>query len=166
MKVKSILLIVIQLTVLSLCAQDLKQSLGGIKTNFQFYSNTLNLEATDQIIIQRAERNTYSDSSFGTGWGYGYQSIHLEFITGKQLVEENFDFKAGRNNKDKIEMSFYDSNNNLLATCTNDFTMVDLFHNSLPKDSPFFYSIDLIDIPIVLLDKTAKINLVKKTAHR
>jgi hypothetical protein len=49
-------------------AQNLKESLGGTKTNFQIYSDTVDLKVSDQIIILRAEKQTYSDSNFGTGW--------------------------------------------------------------------------------------------------
>ncbi len=159
-------MLVLQFSVLHMYAQNLGQSLGGVKTNFQFFSDTINLNVTDQIIVQRAEKKTYSDVNFGTGWGYGYQSIHLEFTTRKDLAVKYFEFKAGGNNGDRIEMSFYDINNILLATYTNDFTIVDLFNNPLIKDSLYFYSIDLINIPIILLDNTTKINLVKKEARK
>ncbi len=166
MKIKNILLLVLQFSVFSMYAQNLDQSPGGVRTDFQFFSDTIDLKVTDQIIVQRAEKKTYSDFNFGTGWGYGYQSIHLEFTTRKDLVVKNFEFKTGRNNSDRIEISFYDINNTLLASYTNDFTIVDSFNNPLIKDSPCFYSIDLIDIPIILLNNTARINLVKVKAGK
>jgi hypothetical protein len=166
MKTKLILLIAILSVVFNSNAQNLKESLGGIKTNFQFFSDTTNLKAIDQIIIQRAEKKSSSDSNFGTGWGYGYQSFHIEFITRKHLTVTKFAYKAGRNNNDKLELTFYDCNNIVLASYSADFSIVDLFNNSLSNDSQIFYSIDLIDIPIVLLDKTVKINLTKEISSK
>jgi hypothetical protein len=145
-------------------AQNLKESLGGAKTNFQIYSDTVDLKVSDQIIILRAEKQTYSDSNYGTGWGYGYQSFHLEFITKKNIKVENYKFRNGRDNETKLELTFYDMNNGVLATTSFPYDYVDLYNNSSITDSPFFYSIDLIDIPIVLLDKTAKIGMIKKVA--
>jgi hypothetical protein len=147
-------------------AQNLEESLGGTKTNFQIYSDTVNLKVSDQIIIKRAEKQTYSDSNFGTGWGYGYQSFHLEFITNKNIKIENYKYKAGRDNETKLELIFYDSNNRILATSSLPYYYVDLYNNPSITDSVFFYSIDLIDIPIVLLDKTAKIGMIKKVAEK
>jgi hypothetical protein len=147
-------------------AQNLKDALGGIKTNFQIYSDTVDLKVSDQIIILRAEKNYNSDSNFGTGWGYGYQSFHLEFITKKNIKIENYKYKSGRDNENKLELIFYDSNNSVLATSSFPYNYVDLYNNPSIIDSPFFYSIDLIDIPIVLLDKTAKIGMIKKVASK
>ena len=151
---------------ISLEAQDLKESLGGTKTSFRIYSDTVDLKVSDQIIILRAEKQTYSDASFGTGWGYGYQSFHLEFITKKIILIENFKYKAGRDNESKLELIFYDSDNNVLATSVCPYDYVDLFNNPEINDSLYFYSIDLIDIPVVLLDKTASIGMIKKVAVR
>lgn len=167
MNYKSILLIAAYLfSVNILGAQNLKESLGGIKTNFLIYSDTVDLKVSDQMIILRAERKSASDSNFGTGWGYGYQSFHLEFITKKNIIIENYKFRTGRDNGTKLELIFYDSNNSVLATSSIPYYDIDLYNNSSIIDSPFFYSIDLIDIPIVLLDKTVKIGTIKKVAER
>ncbi|MGB8491882.1 MAG: hypothetical protein WCE64_12570 [Bacteroidales bacterium] len=167
MNYKKILLIAAYIfSVNILAAQNLKESLGGIKTNFQIYSDTVDLKVSDQIIILRAEKNYYSDSNFGTGWGYGYQSFHLEFITKKNIKIENYKYRTLRDNENKLELIFYDSNNSVLATTSFPYDYVDLFNNSSIKDSPFFYSIDLIDIPVVLLDKTARIGMIKKVAKK
>ncbi len=147
-------------------AQNIKESLGAVKTNFLIYTDTVDLKVSDQIIILRAEKQTYTDSNFGTGWGYGYQSFHLEFVTEKNIKVENYRFRTGRDNEDKLQLIFYDSKNSILATTSIPFNYVDLFNNSSITGSPFFYSIDLIDIPIVLLDKTAKIGLIKKVAKK
>jgi hypothetical protein len=157
---------VYMLSVSILGAQNISESLGAIKTNFRIYSDTIDLKVSDQIIILRAEKQTYSDSNFGTGWGYGYRSFHLEFITKKILKVENYHFRVGRDNENKLQLIFYDSNSSVLATISVPFNYVDLYNNSSITDSPFFYSIDLIDVPVVLLDKTAKINMIKKVAIR
>ena len=166
MKAKVFLFIMFQLSLFNISAQNLEDVLGGVKTHFQLFSDTTNLNPMNQIIIQRAERKSYGDASFGTGWGYGSQSLHIEFISGKNLAEKKFKYRAGRDNKDKLELTFYDSGNVVLATYLMDFSLVDLLYNSSSDKSLFFYSIDLIDIPIVLLNKTVKINLTKNIADK
>ncbi len=167
MRYKKILLITAYIfSVNILGGQNLSESLGGIKTNFQIYSDTADLKVSDQIIVLRAEKRYSSDSNFGTGWGFGYQSFHLEFITKKDIKIESFKYRSGRDNETRFELVFYDSQNNVLATSSSPYHYVDLLNNSSITDSPFFYSIDLIDIPIVLLDKTVKINMIKMVAEK
>lgn len=162
-----VLLIVIQLFVVNaLEAQNLKESLGGIKTNFKIVSDTVDLRVSDQIIILRAEKKSSENSSFGTGWGYGYQSFHLEFIAKKEIKVETFKFKPGRDNESKLELTFYNSENSILASLSVPFDQVDALSNPTTSDRLFFYSIDLINIPVVLLEKTYKINMIKKVSSR
>ncbi len=166
MKPKMILFVMFQLSLFNISAQNLEDSLGGVKTNFQLFSDTTNLNPMNQIIIQRAERKSYGDFDFGTGWGYGYQSYHIEFVSGKNLAEKKFKYRAGRDNQDKLELTFYNAGNVVLATCLLNFYSVDLLYNSSSDKSLFFYSIDLVDIPIVLLNETVKINLTKHIANK
>ena len=165
MKAKLFLLIMFQLSLFNISAQNLENSLGGVKTNFQLFSDTTNLNPTNQIIIRRADKKSAGDVSFGTGWGYGYQSFHFEFISNKNIIEKKYMYKAGRDNDDKLELTFYNSDNVVLATYLLDYSYVDLLYNSSSDRSQYFYSIDLINIPIVLLNETVKINLIKKVAE-
>jgi len=164
---KKVLIIVIQLFVANiLVAQNLNESLGGVKTNFKIVSDTVDLKVSDQIIILKAEQKHYGSPTFGYGWGYGYQSFHLEFIAKKDIRIETFKFRTGRDNESKLELIFYNSENNILASTSVPFESVDLLSNPSTVDNSFFYSIDLIDIPIVLLEKTYKIGLTKKEASK
>lgn len=166
MKAKILLFVIIQLSAIGIHAQNLEEALGGVKTNFKLLSGTRDLNPADQIIIQRAERKSYSDAAYGIGWGYGYQSFHLEFVTSENLVEEKFKFKTGRDNEDKLTLTFYDSEHVVHATLQLNYSEVDLLYNEESGRSQYFYSIDLINIPIVLLNKTAEINLIKKVSGR
>ncbi|MBN2637401.1 MAG: hypothetical protein JXR61_14095 [Prolixibacteraceae bacterium] len=166
MKAIVFLFLVIQLSLFNGSAQNLENALGGVKTNFQLFSDTTNLNPTNQMIIKRAEKKSSSDVSFGTGWGYGYQSFHIEFIADKNLTEKTFKYRAGRDNEDKLELTFHGSSNVVLATCLVHYSVVDLLYHSSAVSSRYFYSIDLIDIPLVLLNETVKINLIKRVSDR
>jgi hypothetical protein len=163
MKNVKVLLIVTQLFVVNvLVAQNLSESLGGTKTNFQIVSDTVDLQVSNQIIILRAEGKHYANFIDSFGYGYGYQSFHLEFIAKKNIKAEAFKFVRGQDNKDKLELIFYDSENNVLALKSVPIESVDILSNSTTSDGLFFYSLDLIEIPIILLEKTCKINMIKK----
>ncbi|QGY42852.1 hypothetical protein GM418_04035 [Maribellus comscasis] len=168
MKVKIFLFAVIQLSVVHICAQSLEESLGGIETNFQFFSNNIDLKVTDQFIIKRAEKKASASTNYSAnsayGYGYGYQSFHLEFVTKEYYTIEEVEHK-GRYS-DKIELTFYNSDDIALATHTLDYSVVDLSYNISSDEIQFFYSIDLLGIPIVLLNKTAKINFIKKVSNK
>lgn len=164
---KAILFIVLHMFAVNLLvAQNLKESLGGVQTNFKIVSDTVDLNVSDQIIILKAEKKHQTDAVFSYAWGYGYQSFHLEFITKESLKVETFKYKAGRDNESKLELTFYDPDNNLIASASIPFDDVDVYNNPSTVGNASFYSIDLIDIPLVLLDKTAKIDLTKKVASR
>lgn len=149
-----------------LVAQNLKESLGGIKTNFQIFSDTIDLKVSDQIIILEADQRHLLDFWDSNDMVYAYQSFHLEFIAKKEIKIETFKYRSGRDNGSKLEIIFYGSADKILASSSIPFKFVDLFSNPSIIDCPFFYSIDLVNIPIVLLDKTSKIGLIKKVATK
>ena len=152
------------ITMSNVHAQQLYTGMGGIKTHFQIYSDTSNLNVTDQILIKQAEKKSYIDWVNHAGYGYGYESYHLEFATNKDLFVENFKKRTGRDNEKKIKMIFMDSNHKELATVTRSFDSTNATSASQPENSCTFYSFDLINIPSLLLDKTAIINLIAMEA--
>ncbi len=159
-----ILLFASSLMIMSnLNAQSLTESLGATKTNFKICSNTVDLETINQIIIQSAEQ------IYSSEYGYGYQSFHLEFVSQKKIAAtkaEQFENKellqmASYNSGNKYLMTFYDSNDQILLTITIPLSSIDDFTNASMDNRLYFYSIDLIDVPIIALDKTIKIDILK-----
>ena len=161
-----ILLFACSLIIMSnLNAQSLTESLGGTKTNFKICSNTVDLKTVNQIIIQSTEKEYSSDY----GYGFGYQSFHLEFVSqnkiaatkAEQLENKELLQLASYNSGNKYLMTFYDSNDQVLLTLTIPLSFVDDFTNASMDNRLYFYSIDLIDVPIIVLDKTTKIDILK-----
>ena len=159
-----ILLFASSLIIMSnLNAQSLTESLGATKTNFKICSNTVDLETLNQIVIQSAEQ------IYSSEYGYGYQSFHLEFVSQKKIAAtkaEQFENKellqmASYYSGNKYLMTFYDSNDQILLTITVPLSSIDNFTNASMDNRLYFYSIDLIDVPIILLDKTTKIDILK-----
>jgi len=160
----TILLFTSSLIIMSnLNAQSLTESLGATKTNFKICSNTVDLETLNQIIVQSAEQKYSSE------YGYGYQSFHLEFVSQNKITAtkaELFESKellqmASYNSGNKYLMTLYNSNDQVLLTTTIPLSSVDDFTNASMDNRLYFYSIDLIDIPIIVLDWTTKIDILK-----
>jgi|GEM_PF-6599286 len=166
---KAIFLIPLYLLLFStLHAQSLSEQMGGIKTHFQFYSLITHLNVSDQMLILRAENVhhavDFTESAFG--WGSGYRSFHLEFASEEELNTQTFTYKAGRDNDDKLKLTFYDANKHILASFPIPFERVNMYSGTNDKKDSFFYSIDLINVPLIILDKTAAIDMVKMVASR
>ncbi|MDH5398797.1 MAG: hypothetical protein OEX02_11655 [Cyclobacteriaceae bacterium] len=162
---KTILFVLTVISLLSfhhIPAQNLSDHLGAVKTNFQIYSDTTNLQVSEQILIKRASHDAYRYYE-GGGVGYGYEEYHLEFTVGKKINSENlwpgYLERFYQDNRTICKLVFYDQFNNTLATKM--VLFVDQLFN--PDETEFyFYSIDLRDIPLVLLNKTVKINIVEQ----
>lgn len=138
-----------------LCAQTISESLGGIKTDFEIFSDSTDLEVTEQILVLAAESNTYD--SFNDDGGYGYQSFHLEFITQKEMNEVPGD----RKDRNNYSLTFINHENAILFSINLRNYSVKRYHNPDIENSQFFYSIDLINIPVLVLDKTKTINIYR-----
>ena len=72
MKAKTLLFLIIHLSVFNINAQSLSESLGAVKTNFHIFSDTKDLNVSDQFIIKRAEEESQTGVIYDGGYGYGY----------------------------------------------------------------------------------------------
>jgi hypothetical protein len=155
---KFLFVVALQLFVLQiLTAQSISESLGGIKTNFEIFSINTDLEVAEQVIVLAAERQSYISTIDAAGWGLGYQSFHFEFSTQKEIKEIDGD----KNNKYKYRLTLIDHENVILLALDLPKISVKKYHNPDITNSLFFYSIDLIDIPLLVLDKTKRIDLYR-----
>ena len=157
MKKNSLLLVAVLLFITgTVNAQHLISSLGGIKTHYTFYSDTIALHVSEQFIIKNA--GSYSYGGPNSGLAAGYESYHLEFVTTKDLKRKDIYVHPTTSS---YQLEFYDADNHLLSTTTLKQDRVSKYTNKNKKGSPVFYSLDLFELPISLLDKTAKINILE-----
>ena len=140
----------------ALFSQSLLEQLGGIHSNFIITSDSISMEAEEQILIQRAVSDGDTEH-IGDGtlkYGYGYRSLHLEFLSNKTI---QFNSLFGRKRK-FCQLKLY-SDQTLLALVNLKAKDVRMISNQ--ADPPIYsYSINLKSIPIVSLDKTLTIDLV------
>lgn len=133
-------------------AQSLTEKLGGVKTDFVFISDSLEMDIVDQAILKRGVRkyDSYSDGAYG----YGFQTFHLEFITTSKIKEIYFN---ERRKWAHYKIDLIAENDSFLYSI-NKYSSDDVRMVS-GEDSLHAYSIDLYQIPIIILDKTEKIRI-------
>ena len=66
-KTKALLLISIVFSVNILVSLNLHENLGGVRTNFQIFSDGTSMKVSDQILILRAEGKYDTDLTFEYG---------------------------------------------------------------------------------------------------
>lgn len=141
--------------------QSLTEALGGVNTQFDIYSDTINLEVKQQCIIKRA--NTFKQISNHIDWSYalggGYESLHLEFSTTKNLQVVKVEHA-----EHSYLLEFVKKNGVILAVAPLNNDQVKLYTNPYVKNPKTFYSIDLIHIPICILEETHEIIFTKITS--
>ncbi len=126
--------------------------IDGYKTNYIITSDPIVINSKSQVLIRRAESDFYSSSN--GGYGYGYESLHLEFISKDSIVTVE---RTKRSLYPFYVIQFYDAENNLLAQKYLKKSAIDILKN---KENPIkSYSIELKDIPVPVLEITKKINI-------
>ncbi|WP_219932507.1 hypothetical protein [Perlabentimonas gracilis] len=137
-------------------AQSTIELLGRHETNFDFYSGSTNLEVSKQLIVKNAGR--FYDYSYnadrGYGYGGGYETLRLEFETEKEI--ENTSKLIGQGH---LTIDFVDVNGVILATIKFPKDRVALAFNADLSPSRKFYSVDLLDVPVLLLENTVRLNI-------
>ena len=134
-------------------SQTLIDQLGGIKTSFIITSDTLVFEVFDQILIERGR--SHFGGFYDGGFGYAYKALHLEFISRERIQK----LKKYGPKDNYFQVELLDKNGNLLARIIPKPHQVNTLSN---QSEPRWYthSVNLEEVPIILLDKTARINLV------
>lgn len=163
MKTNTLLFVVFILFSFAGNTQTLSEQLGAVQTDFIITSDSVDLTVTSQQIVKRAENETYINSSHdtGEGYGYGYETFHFEFVASENLQVKPFYGRLGQDRRNRIELKFYNSSNELLTSITLDYRTLNQYSNNDSGTSSTFYSIDIKDVPLVLLDETSTIDIVQ-----
>lgn len=144
--------------IVSAGAQPISQQMGGIETEFTIISGDVDLNRTKQLLIRRAIGHSYIKNMIdgGAGWGYGYASLHLEFVSREAIQVQHFDEPGKKRAYYLVEC--FNRQGEIIAQIEMDTAAVREFSNrQLPP--LLSYSIDLQAIPVVILDQTSVINI-------
>jgi hypothetical protein len=143
-------------------SQSFIEKIGGVSTNFEFSSDSVDLPIIDQAIIQRgyfdfrfdndkSVKNAYASAY---GYGYGLQTFHLEFITTSE-IKQIVAYKT-KQIQAKYNIKLYDDKNTMIL----EFEVFYQESKVTPKLSGMSsYSINLYRIPMIIFDKTKRIDI-------
>ncbi len=141
----------------TISAQNISEHFGGIKTSYQFFTDTTDLEVKTQFIIRNAGYTYEIGSEYTHSYGAGFESLQLEFSTQIELAV----FQRSKIRHPFYEVVFYDSDWKILTTMELHPGRFSIIRNPNQIGLPIFYSIDLFKIPISLFDTTSKINIME-----
>jgi hypothetical protein len=134
-------------------SQQITEKLGGVSTNFKILSDSAELNIIDQGIFQRGYKNTekYSNVDYGYSYGYGMQTYRLEFITKGVIAKPTKDQK-----KCRYAIIFLDVSGRSVLETTIGLNEITAFSTD---DNLSVYSVNLYEIPLIILEKTRTINI-------
>ena len=142
-------------------AQSLVEKVGGVETDFKIYNDTEEMPVIAQVIIKRGYLKKHSivktgfENSYGYAYAYGLETFRLEFITTMPLkVPEKIKFKKVKRKYYYIKLT--DSDSNIIAIVKTDYDHVSSVTNN---NGLYTYSVNLKNVPIILLDKSKRIDL-------
>ncbi|SHO60244.1 hypothetical protein [Algoriphagus zhangzhouensis] len=135
-------------------AQNLSEKLGAIETGFSFTTLGQSVNVIDQYLIKRAEKVVFRYVPDEVSAGLGYESYHLEITIKEKLEVSDADKKRERFH---WSLNFFDSQGEVISTFI--IAKEQVKYSGNQNESLNFYSIDLIDIPLNLLDRTHHIDL-------
>ncbi len=143
------------LNIATLQAQGIIEHFNGFKSDFIITSKDSDLSPLDQVLVKRAslKLETAAEAAFGLG----YEAIHLEFIASKKLGTARR--QADHRWIDKFyAFKLFGENNTMLAE-------IRLGRESVREypleeiEGYYAYSVELRYIPLVLLEKTKRIDI-------
>lgn len=147
-------------------AQSLVEELGGVNTDFKIISDSVEMDVLSQAIVWRGirkmdtHRSQWVDSDYEAahssayGYGYGLRALHLEFLTTSTISKEK---RIDRIGLDYLELKLFDKDQKLLLKTR--MTLKSLKRTSNLADLTS-YSLSLIDIPVIILDRAESINIL------
>lgn len=151
--------------------QNLFTRLGGAETNFTFLSNGQELRVLKQGIFHQIVQN-YSQIDDASMEQYYLQILTKDSIQSKNAIKANF------NKKSIVKIIFYDKNEKELFAedlNINRFTSPKAFYYYSRRSSMIYvwnyngyyvYTIDIKNIPFILLDEIESISIVQYDIRR
>ncbi|MEM9820850.1 MAG: hypothetical protein AAF985_07250 [Bacteroidota bacterium] len=145
--------------------QSLAEKIGGVATNFRIKSDSIVLNDSQQLLIKRGvfdygiDNSEVPEESYGYAYGYGYQSYHLEF-TSPHKISTIVKSKKRRRSAHYI-ISLTDGAGRVYQNIKIRPSEVKSFFAVRGKDIIYAYSINLVDVPLIILNDMSVFNIVR-----
>jgi hypothetical protein len=140
-----------------LISQTLSERFGAVQTNFEFTSNNERLEIGSQQIVKRSGRFVHGSGDVSSASGYETLRLELEVANDIPFIRSRLlDGNQG------FHLSFYSGNGEYLGFRRLYDGEVIRFRKDVQWTSPVsVYSFDLYSIPLIILDKTSRIEILR-----
>jgi len=143
-------------------AQNLVERLGGTNTDIQITNDGNDISVIAQAITQRGRASF--DDGFESAYGYGYQVFALEFTTKTKIKDKLVPVtltSADEKYKRESKMTFYAADGSVLIE-EKKTELKKLFWKTrvggMPDNEFYYYTLNLENYPLILLDKVARID--------
>ena len=140
---------------LSINAQSLLEAAGGIKTDFAFTTKDEDMGVESQILIRRSMEGTYN--GMGQAYAYNAEFFFLELMSTKGIATQ----KINRKTTIFYLLKFYDANDQLIAEYKRNKNQLKVKSNEQEDAKFYITSISLRNIPLVFLEKTQRVEVIK-----
>ena len=135
-------------------AQTITPALDGYRPAFRISTDSMEMTVVDQVLIKRAVKDYFFDRILDAAYGMGYEAWHWEFVTRQPILKRNLKGKK----ESFVRLELY----NRKEECIGRFDLpLDRLQStqSLSGQKIMTYSINLIDIPLILLDRTRRVDV-------
>lgn len=143
-------------------SQNISEDIGGVSCTFSIVSDGIDLEVKKQLMIMRAERRTevssLDNSSYGLG--LGYSEWHLEFTAEKEITYRKKESDENIAHRGKYCIQLIDSDKTILIKTYVTADCLKQWNGGTKEDPIFTYSLDLLDLPLLLMDDVAFFDIV------
>lgn len=158
---KTILSLFLFLNALTLSAQSLSEQMGGVNSTFELYSGDSTLELFSQVLIQRAiaKQQVRQDENHSYGLGLGYVSWHLEFVS-KTKIGSRPRSREERSKNYRYAIEFINRTGDKLLSTYLTLDRMRMWEGTVTNEPIYTYSLDLITLPLLILDNTKSVNIV------
>lgn len=160
---KSILAILLVFSSFSLFAQTVGDDLGTVSCEFDIHSGSNELDIRKKVLVRRATTegvsSNYENQSYA--YGYAYSEWHLEFISNtpigsrKKASEEDY-LKRG-----KYCIQLLNLNGDVLMKTYLIKDDLRSWEGAIDDKPIYTYSLDLINIPLVIIDDVDALNIIQ-----
>ncbi|MDG1334082.1 MAG: hypothetical protein P8P74_17230 [Crocinitomicaceae bacterium] len=160
---KTLFTLFIFLASFSISAQSISDQVGGVSCSYELYSDGDTLDVIKQLLIQRpTARSGVSDiENQSYGYGYAYSSWCLEFVTNTGISTRNRNNLERRNRRGKYNVTFKNRAGGMLFSQYMGRDKVRLWKGKIHTGVVYTYSLNLIDVPLIVLDNVASIDIVR-----
>jgi hypothetical protein len=150
-----ILISVFSLLIMNGYCQSFSQQLGAIPTQFEFTTSELPLDIIQQQIVKRAGRIHHSSAQASYAAGYETFRLEIQLQSDIPLMRAKlFDGNSG------YQFTFFSESGERLGFVRLSSSEVNRIRDNRFIDSKVnFYSFDLINVPLLILDKTSRIDI-------